>query len=300
MPAAQESPSGNEAGTASVGKTETVLSRGELDADMAAPVQSSLPGTPVMQADESLDPIDDAIEEQLKELSEELQAIENSMPDENEGIHSDRAQHIAPEQTAGDLGIALVNNSTIPSPRRSGEKRTNDPLTPQSDAEMEAILASIGDGEVQEPERAALGEGESGGSALASPKPVKPSTTDGIAADPSESLVPAESEAERTLISEARPQVDGVIEALGRLVREVETGRRANASVRDQILQFHAKLNSSWRAFAPAPAFRPQIDLAAFADDEDELSCCRFRGHRDRCFMEPEVGYGATAIYAGV
>jgi hypothetical protein len=30
------------------------------------------------------------------------------------------------------------------------------------------------------------------------------------------------------------------------------------------------------------------------------LTCCRFRGHRDRCFMEPEVGYGATAIYAGV
>jgi hypothetical protein len=30
------------------------------------------------------------------------------------------------------------------------------------------------------------------------------------------------------------------------------------------------------------------------------LSCCRFRGHRDRCFMEPEVGYGATAIYARV
>jgi hypothetical protein len=35
------------------------------------------------------------------------------------------------------------------------------------------------------------------------------------------------------------------------------------------------------------------------ADDRD-LSCCRFRGHRDRCFMEPEVGYGATAIYARV
>jgi hypothetical protein len=31
-----------------------------------------------------------------------------------------------------------------------------------------------------------------------------------------------------------------------------------------------------------------------------KLSCCRFRGHRDRCFMEPEVGYGATEIYAGV
>jgi len=32
----------------------------------------------------------------------------------------------------------------------------------------------------------------------------------------------------------------------------------------------------------------------------DELTCCRFRGHRDRCFMEPEVGYGATEIHAGV
>ena len=152
VPAAQQSPSGSEAGTASVGKTETVLSRGELDAHMAAPVQGSLRGTQVMEADESLYPIDDAIEEQLKDLGEELQAIENSMPDENDGIHSDRPQYIASEQTAGDLGIpslALVNNATIPSPGHSGEKRTNDPFTPQSDAEMEAILASIGDGEVQ-------------------------------------------------------------------------------------------------------------------------------------------------------
>src|SRR6185437_14563404 len=30
------------------------------------------------------------------------------------------------------------------------------------------------------------------------------------------------------------------------------------------------------------------------------LSCCRFRGHRERCFMEPEVGDGTTAIYARV
>jgi len=30
------------------------------------------------------------------------------------------------------------------------------------------------------------------------------------------------------------------------------------------------------------------------------VSCCRFRGHRDRCFMEPEVGHGATEIHAGV
>jgi Putative transposase of IS4/5 family (DUF4096) len=30
------------------------------------------------------------------------------------------------------------------------------------------------------------------------------------------------------------------------------------------------------------------------------LSCCRFRGHRDRCFMEPEVGYGTTEIYTRV
>src|SRR5690348_10035248 len=30
------------------------------------------------------------------------------------------------------------------------------------------------------------------------------------------------------------------------------------------------------------------------------MSCCRFRGHRERCFMEPEVGDGTTAIYARV
>jgi hypothetical protein len=30
------------------------------------------------------------------------------------------------------------------------------------------------------------------------------------------------------------------------------------------------------------------------------VSCCRFRGHRERCFMEPEVGDGTTAIYARV
>jgi type I restriction enzyme, S subunit len=35
-------------------------------------------------------------------------------------------------------------------------------------------------------------------------------------------------------------------------------------------------------------------------DTDGMMSCCRFRGHRDRCFMEPEVGYGATEIYAGV
>ena len=34
--------------------------------------------------------------------------------------------------------------------------------------------------------------------------------------------------------------------------------------------------------------------------DERNLSCCRFRGHRDRCFMEPEVGYGTTEIYTRV
>lgn len=27
---------------------------------------------------------------------------------------------------------------------------------------------------------------------------------------------------------------------------------------------------------------------------------CRFRGHGERCFMEPEVGDGATEIHAGV
>ena len=30
------------------------------------------------------------------------------------------------------------------------------------------------------------------------------------------------------------------------------------------------------------------------------LSCTRFRRHRVRCFMEPEVDHGETAVYAGV
>src|SRR5690348_11671737 len=49
--------------------------------------------------------------------------------------------------------------------------------------------------------------------------------------------------------------------------------------------------------FKARTMLKPQRGLSS---TDRRVSCCRFRGHRDRCFMEPKVGYGATEIYAGV
>ena len=38
----------------------------------------------------------------------------------------------------------------------------------------------------------------------------------------------------------------------------------------------------------------------SFSQPFGKLSCCRFRRHRVRCFMEQEVSHGETSVYAGV